>query len=257
MSLSVKVEDRQSYVIENEGKKIFCVLHRPLREQAVPAVLMCHGLAGTKVGKQRMFVRLATQLAEAGIASFRFDFRGHGDSEGELQDVTLEGEVSDALKALDFLTRQPGIDTSRMGILGRSLGGAIAIMAASRTRCIKRVALWSPLFDAEDWHKKWQSSGREAVEQFRVEGQKLGLPFFQGLFSMDLNDPLNKLSHIPILHIHSEDDVMIPIDNAGRYLQKREGVEYVRLKRSGHDYVDPEEQKIALQKTVEWFQHVT
>ena len=45
-----RFEDRQSVVIENDGQKIFGMLHRPLPIRKTPAVLMCHGFAGNKAG---------------------------------------------------------------------------------------------------------------------------------------------------------------------------------------------------------------
>ena len=78
-----KIEERQSVVLENEGQKIFGILHRPIHVDSCPAVLICHGLAGHKTGQYRIYVILAEKLSEAGIASFRIDFRGSGDSEGK------------------------------------------------------------------------------------------------------------------------------------------------------------------------------
>ena len=40
--------------------------------------------------------QLARGLAKAGIASIRFDFDGHGRSEGRKQDMTIEKELADA-----------------------------------------------------------------------------------------------------------------------------------------------------------------
>jgi len=52
--------------------------------------------------------------------------------------MSLQGEVSDAVKAFEFLSQQPDIDPMRMGIFGRSFGGAIAVIAAHRFQCIKK-----------------------------------------------------------------------------------------------------------------------
>lgn len=54
---------------------------------------------GQKLEPHRLFVRMAEALAQAGYVSLRFDFRGSGNSDGDLADMTLAGELDDALAA--------------------------------------------------------------------------------------------------------------------------------------------------------------
>lgn len=73
---------------------------------------------------------LAKGLADAGIASIRFDFDGHGKSEGRMQDMTIGKELSDAKAIWDFVCTLPYVDG--IGFLGHSQGGVIASMTAGR-----------------------------------------------------------------------------------------------------------------------------
>ena len=135
-----KFETCESVEFEVEGKQIFAILHRPIvqKHHTVPAVLMCHGLAGNKTGRFRIYVNLARELSKAGIATLRVDFRGCGDSEGDFIDSTVHGFIEDALKSLDVLSHSKGIDQERIGIFGRSFGAAIAIITAAKFQKIKR-----------------------------------------------------------------------------------------------------------------------
>src|ERR1700722_17738329 len=145
-----KFDHRESIVLENQGQKIFGILHRPvIPSDKYPAVLICHGLAGHKTGKYRIYVIFAEMLAKVGIASLRIDFRGSGDSEGDFSDMTLTSEVSDALLSLDFLKTVQDVDADRIGIFGRSIGGTVAFMTVHRdpAKCIKSIATWAPIFD--------------------------------------------------------------------------------------------------------------
>ena len=155
------VEIREAVTLENHGEKIFGIIHRPLsihnNSKKVPAILICPGFAGNKCGKLRMFVTLGKKLAQLGIAVFRFDYRGAGDSEGDFSEMTIDGEVSDTLKCLDFLQNEAQIDASRIGILGRSLGGAIAVLTARRSQKIKSLALLAPVFKSDPWRELWKS----------------------------------------------------------------------------------------------------
>ena len=60
-------------------------------------VLLMHGIFSSK--DYNPMPSLAKALAKAGIASIRFDFDGHGKSEGRMQDMTIEKEIADACKA--------------------------------------------------------------------------------------------------------------------------------------------------------------
>jgi len=74
--------------------------------------------------------KIAKQLAKAGIASIRFDFGGHWSSEGEMQLMTIEKEIADALAMWDYACSLPYVN--KIGLLGHSQGGVVASMTAGR-----------------------------------------------------------------------------------------------------------------------------
>jgi len=257
-------EERESIVLENKGLKIFGIFHRPIaKSNSYPTVLICHGLAGNKVGKYRIYVQLSERLSQAGIASFRFDFRGSGDSEGHFSDTTLNGEVSDALIALNYLRERKDVDTSRIGIFGRSVGGTVALMTARKSAPIKSIAIWAPLYDGEQWQEQWKLLHAPEIteeiryEKMKVNGQVPGTPFFNELFKIDMAEHLEHLQDIPMLHIHGElDDVITPI-HADRYADARKMSKttnrFIRLPESDHDFSHTKEQLQALIETTDWF----
>ena len=59
-----------------------------------PMVILMHGIFSSK--DYIPMTQLAKGLAKAGIASVRFDFDGHGKSEGRMQDMTIEKKLADA-----------------------------------------------------------------------------------------------------------------------------------------------------------------
>lgn len=256
-------EFREPIEFENQGSKIFGVIHRPIKKTKVPAVLFCHGLAGHKIGRHRMYVLLAEYLSKAGIASLRFDFRGSGDSEGDFGEMSLEGEVDDAMKALDLLIKLPYIDTDKIGIFGRSFGGAIAIIAAHRFGKIKSIALWAPVFNAVQWEEKWeivqthQLAEAERHDMMRYNGQLPSMSFYSELFSMNLDKELESLKDIPMLHIHGVMDPVVSIEHATMFEGKRMGSKaetvFIKLPHSDHDFTHPEEKLQAFAITTEWF----
>lgn len=258
-----KFETREYVEFYNEGTKLFGILHRPLGEKEYPAVLFCHGLAGHKVGKHRMYVSIAECLSRVGIASFRFDFRGSGDSEGEFGEMTLEGEVRDAVKAFEFLSEQPGVDATRIGAYGRSFGGAIAVMASHRFDNIKSLVLWAPVFNGEQWEEQWEKvqSGKVDEERrhelMRINGQMPSLNFYGELIRLSLGDEILSLQNIPMLLIHGKKDPIVNIEHSNKFLALRENAsattEFIKLPHSDHDFSHPEEKFHAINHTCQWF----
>ena len=80
---------------------------------------------------------MARALRAEGFAVLRFDFTGLGSSEGDFANTNFSSNVEDLVKAADFLRREfeaPSV------IIGHSLGGAAAIVAAKEIPEVKGVA---------------------------------------------------------------------------------------------------------------------
>ncbi len=90
---------------KNQDGIMLCGILAKTPAPITKCVFLCHGLTGTgKAGE--IFEELASKLADAGLASFRFDFRGHGESEGNCNDITLTGEKRDIEAAFSFAKKR-------------------------------------------------------------------------------------------------------------------------------------------------------
>lgn len=258
-----KIEERRIVVLENCGEKIFGVLHLPVGVVKAPVVLVCHGLAGHKAGKYRVYVDLATKLSKLGIATLRFDYRGCGDSEGIFYDVTPEGHYSDALLCIDYLKNHPRIDSDRIGVFGRSFGGVVAVKAASEERNIKALSLWCPMFSGRQWQDQWQmvqsnkSDKKYMMEMMQVNSQQGSYRFFDEFFSINIQSELLNLQHVPLLHIHGEIDTRVNMQHAYDYEACRRGAQaaskFIKLPNTDHDFSNFEERNKAPEETLKWF----
>ena len=68
-------------------------------------------------------------LSDYGYVTLRFDMRGCGKSEGEFGRVICLEQVEDLDNALAFLAQHPAVDRDRIGAIGSSFGGAVAVYA--------------------------------------------------------------------------------------------------------------------------------
>ena len=71
---------------------------------------MCHPLGEEKLWAHRVFVTFARDLATAGFAVLRFDFRGEGDSDRPFEQADFETRIEDACLAIDTVRElNPGV----------------------------------------------------------------------------------------------------------------------------------------------------
>jgi len=88
-----------------------------------------------------LFRQIADTLSRRGIAVLRLDDRGTGESGGRFAGSTTQDFSNDVEDALRWLRREPGIDTTRLALLGHSEGGLIAPMVAAREPSLAAIVL--------------------------------------------------------------------------------------------------------------------
>ena len=130
-------------------------------------------------------MRLEEILNKNGISTFRFDFFGHGESEGKFEEITTSEAVDDIQNAIQFLKAS---GYKKMGLVGSSFGGLASIIAASKTNDLYVLALKSPVSDylgkitsQEDKQeiKTWKEKGITYVTAPDGRSFKLNYSFFE------------------------------------------------------------------------------
>ncbi len=115
---------------------------KPEKPRAV--IILCHGVDSNRKG----MMPKARLLYKAGFSVMMFDFRTRGESGGKL--CTIGNlEVEDLLAAVAQVHANPKNSSLPIGVLGDSMGGAVAIMGAARESSISAVVAESP-FDRLD-----------------------------------------------------------------------------------------------------------
>jgi len=98
-----------------------------------------------------VFFHLAQHLSAQGIASFRFDDRGVGNSTGNFNESTLADHANDVTAILDYFSRRTEHRFERFILLGHSQGGIVASRVATTRRDVAKVILMAapavPLID--------------------------------------------------------------------------------------------------------------
>ncbi len=208
-------------VFDSRGQQVVGMLHLPEGNGRFPAALLLHGFTGTRVEPHRMFVKISRNLAQHGIASLRFDFRGSGDSAGDFEDMTIRSETIDSLEAIRFLARHKRINSRRLALIGMSMGGAVAAHVVARERHrIKSLVLLAPVAEGEGILD--ELSTPEAVSSLAEtgitdhDGDLVGVAFIRQFAEMR---PLREVvkCQCPVLLIHGAKDQTVPAHHSEMY----------------------------------------
>jgi uncharacterized protein len=213
------------------------VLHAPDPSPPVPCVVACHGLSATKdTDKYR---HLADALPAAGLALVRFDFRGCGESSGVEEDTTIASRIEDVEAVLGALGDHPRL-APRLGLLGSSLGGFVALHVAARRPGLPVVTWNAP------------SSLTELANDDLEEGRALGLPFAleyaTGRYALA---PHGIACH---LIVHGDADDVVSLDHAATLHEvAAEPCELIVVAGGDHRLTDPEHRAKAIAASRAWF----
>ncbi len=192
--------------------------------------------------------RVARALAEQGIGVLRFDFTGLGGSDGDFASTTFTTNITDLEAAAQFLTAEYA--APRL-MIGHSLGGAAALVAAKRIDSIEAVATIAA--PATPQHVTHLFSDQAC--DIRSEGQAdvcigernftIGADLLEDLELWPLERTLANLRK-PLLIFHSPADEVVSINEAGAIYEAAmhpksfvslDDADHLLTKRADADYV--------------------
>lgn len=242
----------------SDGLKLCGIL---TRQETDKCIILCHGITVDKE-EDGIFTNLADKLAKKGLAVFRFDFRAHGESEGNSIDLTITGEKKDLEAAYELLRK---LGYKQFGILAASFaGGAVSLFTAEHPE-IKALVLWNALIDYESalnptlaWPRK--NFGPEAQKNLETQGYmeigsskyRIGRKLIEEMKKIKPWQELKK-TKIPMLFIHGDKDTYIPYKDSVNYAKMFNAkIEIIQGAEHGfHDNKEQEEK--ADNTTVEFF----
>lgn len=124
----------ESVILRVDAESIYAHLFRPAAGGRRPAMVIVHGFGGVSDAREGFWAR---ELAAFGLASLvieSFTARGVGSSIDDQSRVSTAQGLRDAYAALGYLAQQDFIDARRIGVMGMSWGGTVALRAADRRR---------------------------------------------------------------------------------------------------------------------------
>lgn len=222
---------------ESTGGVSLSGIYRSVEGSPKAGVVLAHGILVEK-NYGGFYPALSTALARLGLESLRFDFRGHGESEGRLEEMTIAGEVEDLATAVRFLR---GRQASPVGIVGTSLGAGIAVVYVAQARRTPfALILLSSILDFRrgflepetPWAKKWFTPSALAAAYARgtldLGGRSLGIALVREFEAVHPAKVLRDLT-VPVLMVHGAQDPIASFPAAQEAAQSSPGVKFVRV----------------------------
>lgn len=187
----------------------------------LPAVILFHGFTGSKLEPHRFYLKISRKLESLGIASFRFDFLGSGESDGDFEDMTVLNELSEAKSILQYVRSHSAIDPEKIIVLGFSMGGLIAsLLAGDMPDEIEKLILLAPAgnmaYEAE--MMKQHSIFVESKNAYDIGGNLIGIPFIDELKTLDVWERAARYKK-KVLLIHGTNDKAVAFEQSSLFLQ--------------------------------------
>ena len=165
--------------------------------------------------------RIAAALAEAGIATMRFDFTGLGASGGDFANTNFSSNVEDLVRAADFLRASR---ESPKVLIGHSLGGAAVLAAAARVP--ESVAVATIGAPSDPAHLGRMLAGAAATIEAEGEAEvtiagrnfRIRKQFLDDIRAQRLEDRIARLGKA-LLVFHGPKDEVVGIENAAAIFQ--------------------------------------
>ncbi|EPR66416.1 bifunctional alpha/beta hydrolase/OsmC family protein [Cyclobacterium qasimii] len=222
-------------IINEKGNELATSIDFPNHQKPKQFALFAHCFTCTS---QLNAVRNISQaLNNKGIAVVRFDFTGLGKSEGNFANSHFEANVEDLLVVNKYITQHYQAPTL---MIGHSLGGAAAIVAAAKLDNIQAIVTIGTPADVEHVTKQFEGQandlGVEEEAEVVIGGRpfKISGEFINGFKKHNLPETIKSLRK-PILVMHSPIDEIVGINNAHEiYHNARHPKSFVSLDNADH-----------------------
>ena len=235
---------RERVTIDGDHGRLAAIIQKPELKQGeqCPMVVFCHGFGVRKEGA--LFELITDSLQKHGVASIRFDFNAHGESEGKFEDMTVPNEIVDAKKVVEYVRDLRYV--SKVALVGHSQGGVVAAMTAGELaeagESVAAVALMAPAAVLRDDAIRGSTFGKqynpldppEYVELWGP-GQRLGRNYIKSAFSLPIYETAAKYQG-PAFIIHGNADRVVPYTYGLRFHQQWKGSEFVMQEYFDHGF---------------------
>lgn len=214
----------EKLTVQGSHGKLSAILQTPdlKNGEKCRMVILSHGFGGNKDEHQGMMKSFADTLQSLGIGTIRFDYNGHGESEGRFQDMTVQNEVEDLKCIYNYVAALPY--TEDVSLLGHSQGGAVSSIAAGElgNKKVNRVVLLAPAAVLREDALRGNTMGKtydpvNPPAEIPIWGKViLGGEYVRQARDLKIYDIACQFTG-PVCIVHGTDDRVVPYSFGERY----------------------------------------
>ena len=240
-SLMVTAQDKENLTIQGSKGRLAAVIQKPQLQdgERCDMVMILHGFTASK--EMPLLQYIADSLQTKGIASIRFDFNGHGKSEGDFQKMTVLNEIEDAKAVYNYVSSLPWVRS--VSIVGHSQGGVVASMTAGElgTDHVTSLVLLAPAAVLREDAIRGNTQGAtynplDPPEYVELRGGlRLGRDYIKTAFSLPIYETAAHYQG-PACMIHGTGDTIVPYTYSLRYDEKYQHSELHLLEGYDHGF---------------------
>jgi len=230
--------EKQMIFKNSKGHKLVGILNETSNKNWI--LIMAHGFTSNK--NTSNFVKLSRMLRVKGISTFRFDFWGHGESDGNFSDITISEAVDDILNTIKFIKE---LGYKNVGLLGSSFGGISSIMAASKTSELSFLCLKSPVSNYWDVVEEGGKHTPEEMADWKNKGfrdyesdgniLKLKYSFVEDFENNNAYEAAKNIK-IPTLIVHGDLDKDVPYSQSQKLASILSNAKLITIEGADHRY---------------------
>lgn len=202
--------------------------------EPLPALIFVHGWKSNQQGN----LKRAIEISKLGFICLTLDLRGHGESDGKIDQYSCKDHLEDVKAAYDYLVKLPDVDKNQIGIIGSSYGGNLAAIATNSLQ-FKWLVLRVPALYVD----KYFDIPTESLIGKKEEGEAFKSSNSTTKESSALKGVANFKGKILI--VESEKDNIIPhavIENYIKFAPKN-NLTYKIMQAAEHSLETPEQKK--------------
>jgi len=182
--------------------------HKDMESDSV--VILGHGYLSNK--NSRTGEALSKCINENGISTITYDIYGHGESEGDIEHLTVSKAVESLLSVYDFAQS----NYKKIGLVGSSFTGSVSLICASQKNP-DVIALKCPVFSSNelwDWRlnesglAKWKKEG-----YLKLFSKRWSYEVYEDAKKYNMREITSKVTS-PTLVVHGDQDVTVPMSHA-------------------------------------------
>jgi uncharacterized protein len=215
---------------DSDGHRLVGVLYLARGEEPKPTVLLLHGCPGLEKN-----LDLAVRLRDRGWNALLFHYRGCWGSAGRYDLRTIPRDVT---VAVDYLAARPRVDAGRIAVLGHSLGGWAALVAAAADLRLRAVAVYgAPARLGAVTELSPDQIEEEFIRFLATTPEEFAGQLAEVAEQMDGLAAAAAIAPRPLLVVHGTADRWVPVARA-RELRERVGSSccYVEVEGADHAF---------------------